>query len=84
MGLLGRVRNRANIAFEGVTNAAQAGPHVDLDRKLQILLMQQYRQMAAPIPFTDVEFSSYSQNGEDGILLYLFSVIGSSATAPTS
>lgn len=81
MGLLGRVRNRANIAFEGVTNAAQAGPHVDLDRKLQILLMQQYRQMAAaaaaPIPFTDVEFSSYSQNGEDGILLYLFSVIGS-------
>jgi hypothetical protein len=46
----------------------------------QILLMQRYREMrrvAAPLPtFADVEFRNYSQNGEDGILLYLFSLIG--------
>lgn len=28
------------------------------------------------LPFRDVEFSNYSQNGEDGILLYLFSLAG--------
>lgn len=27
-------------------------------------------------PFGDVEFRAYSQNGEDGILLYLFSLLG--------
>ena len=30
-----------------------------------------------PLPaFADVEFRAYSQNGEDGILLYLFSLLG--------
>jgi hypothetical protein len=46
----------------------------------QILLRMQYRELArlgAPLPvFSDVEFRYRSQNGEDGILLYIFSLIG--------
>jgi hypothetical protein len=46
----------------------------------QVLLRLQYRQLRAlglPLPeLADVEFRCYSQNGEDGILLYLFSLLG--------
>lgn len=46
----------------------------------QVLLRQQYRNLincGSPLPdFGDVEFRCYSQNGEDGILLYIFSLIG--------
>ncbi|QBD82693.1 hypothetical protein EPA93_44695 [Ktedonosporobacter rubrisoli] len=46
----------------------------------QILLAQQYKTMCAlrvPLPsFEEVEFRAFSQQGEDGILLYLFSVLG--------
>ncbi len=45
----------------------------------QILLSMQYKEMLAlhlPLPtFEDVEFRVYSQFGEDGILLYLFSLL---------
>lgn len=47
---------------------------------LQVLLRQQYRdlvQRGGELPeFADVEFRTYSQNGEDGILLYVFSLLG--------
>jgi hypothetical protein len=52
-------------------------PHVD--RGTQILLALKYRELAARgirCPFGDVEFRNYSQNGEDGILWYVFAVIG--------
>ena len=46
----------------------------------QILLMERYRELrrgGGPLPaFADVEFRNYSQNGEDGILLYILSLIG--------
>ena len=46
----------------------------------QVLLAQLYRDAATrggPLPtFRDVEFRCFSQFGEDGILLYLFSVLG--------
>ncbi len=46
----------------------------------QILLTMAYQERAergASLPsFDDVEFRMYSQNGEDGILLYLFSLLG--------
>ncbi len=50
----------------------------DLDRKLQLVLANQYKIMglAARPSIVDAEFSSYSQNGEDGSLLMIFSVIG--------
>jgi len=46
----------------------------------QLVLKQQYAAvrngLAPPMTFGDVEFRAYSQNGEDGILLYIFSLIG--------
>jgi hypothetical protein len=46
----------------------------------QLLLMRYYAAISEgrrpPCRFSDVEFRCYSQNGEDGILLYIFSVIG--------
>jgi hypothetical protein len=45
-----------------------------------VQLSQRYRDLAnrgGPLPdFADVEFRCNSQNGEDGILLYIFSLIG--------
>lgn len=46
----------------------------------QLVLSQQYRTAAAaglPLPsFADAEFRNYSQNGEDGILLLIATVLG--------
>jgi hypothetical protein len=46
----------------------------------QLLLRFHYQALArqgAPLPdLLDTEFRSYSQNGEDGILLYLFAMLG--------
>ena len=57
-----------------------ADPLSKADRVAQIQLVLQYQallQNQAPLPsFADVEFSATSQNGEDGILLFLFTVIG--------
>lgn len=51
-----------------------------VDQGTQVLLRLKYQEMLrdhAPLPaFDSVEFRSYSQNGEDGILLYIFSLIG--------
>jgi len=50
-----------------------------VDRGAQILLALKYRELAAQgirLAFDDVEFRNYSQNGEDGILWYVFAVIG--------
>ncbi len=48
----------------------------------QVLLTMLYRDRAErgrPLPsFDDVEFRVHSQNGEDGILLYIFALIGAS------
>jgi hypothetical protein len=50
------------------------------DKVSQLILANQYRSLAAlgkPLPsFEDTEFRAFSQNGEDGILLYIFSLIG--------
>ncbi len=51
-----------------------------LNQQNQIALRLMYRQLQAtkqPLPlFDEVEFRSHSQNGEDGILLFIFSLIG--------
>jgi hypothetical protein len=50
------------------------------DKVSQLVLANQYRALArgqAPLPsFDDTEFGAFSQNGEDGILLYVFSLPG--------
>jgi hypothetical protein len=49
-------------------------------RIAQLSLRLQYRELlrtASPLPdFADIEFRCYSQNAEDGILLYIFSLLG--------
>jgi hypothetical protein len=50
------------------------------NKGIQILLSEHYRQLlenkiALP-SFDRIEFRNYSQNGEDGILLFIFSLIG--------
>jgi hypothetical protein len=52
-----------------------------VDKGTQILLVLTYQQLVrsgAHLPsFKDVGFRSYSQNSEDGILLFIFALIGS-------
>lgn len=47
---------------------------------VQLLLHQKYRELLnnhLPLPeLTDTEFRCFSQNGEDGILLYIFTILG--------
>jgi hypothetical protein len=61
----------ARKALNEVTAASQAA---------QILLALHYQELArrkAPLPdMASVEFRCFSQNGEDGLLLYLFSLVG--------
>jgi hypothetical protein len=51
-----------------------------VDKGTQILLSMRYRELhrrGLPVPsFDDAAFRSYSQTGEDGILLLIFSLIG--------
>lgn len=56
--------------------SAEISRFASLDRKLQLLLSLEYRRMNGIRTLAEAEFRSFSQNGEDGILLYLFSVIG--------
>ena len=50
------------------------------DTVSQLILLNQYRDLVherKPLPsLADVEFRSFSQNGEDGILLYIFGLLG--------
>jgi len=62
---------------QGLRRLEHAAGYVD--RGTQLLLALKYRQLAARghlLSFNDVEFRNYSQNGEDGILWYIFSLIG--------
>ena len=50
-----------------------------VDRGTQLLLAHQYRALSdrgVVLPFSEVEFRNYSQSGEDGILWYIFSLVG--------
>lgn len=52
------------------------------DRGTQVLLALKYRELAdqgVRCSFDDVEFRGFSQNGEDGILWYIFSSIGTTS-----
>src|SRR5210317_776510 len=50
-----------------------------VDKGTQLLLSLKYQDLARSgtvLPFHDVEFRNFSQNGEDGILHYIFALIG--------
>ena len=53
-----------------------------VDRGTQLLLAMRYRELAQRgerMPFEEVEFRNHSQNGEDGILCYIFALIGATS-----
>ena len=72
-GLDGYIDQHIGRRMESIANASQG---------TQTLLTMLYRDRAErhlpPPSFDDVEFRAYSQNGEDGILLYLFALLGAS------
>jgi len=78
--LLGYLSKAIDRLAGGIATRLSNVTHGDIDRQLQILLAHNYLQIVESgqtIPaFSDVEFCSYSQNGEDGILLLIFSAIG--------
>lgn len=68
-------------AFRAAARAAGVMPPNYVDRGTQQLLAMEYRALAeegTALPFDEVEFRNHSQNGEDGILWYIFSLVGAS------
>ncbi len=85
LGKLIRKLSRHAVRFSGLgPQAAHAWKRIErvgtIDRQNQILLGLRYAERlrsGAPLPaLRDVEFGSFSQNGEDGVLLYILSLIG--------
>jgi hypothetical protein len=74
LGFLDRLRSALFRPLDDALLAARS------QQPAQLLLAQKYRELRdgrRPLPsFRDVEFRCFSQNGEDGILLYIFSLIG--------
>jgi hypothetical protein len=72
-GLLNRWYNLRRICYKKTTASKE--------QMLQTMIKNQYRLMAISAPdtlphFSDTGFKVYSQFDEDGILLYIFSIIG--------
>lgn len=64
----------APFSFDDVRANSPACQMAQLSLRLQY---QNLLRTASPLPdFADVEFRCYSQNAEDGILLYVFSLLG--------
>ena len=72
--------SRSATELAGVVGRSAQAPDSTSSKVCQHILVNQYRESLLrgdPLPrFEDVEFRAYSQNGEDGLLLYIFSLIG--------
>jgi hypothetical protein len=80
-GLLERLNQLSAVTTDVYQQVADIQLHRNLyvDRGTQILLRLKYQELAAHgkrLPFDQVEFRNYSQNGEDGVLWYVFSLLG--------
>ncbi len=71
--------------IRGLLSRSVHGPEGAASKISQRVLVNQYRELVrcgGPFPaLEDVEFRAFSQNGEDGILLYIFSLIGMGSRA---
>ncbi len=76
--LLGRARNFLLAPI--LQNQRDILVSLKSNKEIQILLSMKYKELiykSSCLPtFDEVEFRCFSQNGEDGILLYIFSLIG--------
>jgi len=73
------IEKLGGIAFENLFD--ELGDKISNSQEIQVLLTQHYKSLLAgdqrPLPsFEEVGFRCHSQFEEDGILLYLFSIIG--------
>ena len=83
MGFKNRLKRMIHAA-RGLPDGSPQAPRISrershVDRGIQLLLAQRYKELGERgviLPFDDIEFRNYSQNGEDGILWYIFSLIG--------
>ena len=70
-------------AAEARADRAEQAVAGEGEQLMQVLLRQQYRAFAdrgrSQPDFAEVEFRCHSQNGEDGILFYIFSLIGATS-----
>jgi hypothetical protein len=77
---LGELKASLAADYERVSHHLQALQTGGVDQGVQNLLALRYQEMLhhrLPLPrLADVEFRAFSQNGEDGILLYLFALLG--------
>ncbi len=73
-------RVRGSLGIEDIKRELASMRTLSTGRLSQLVLLNQYREMihrGAPLPsFEDIEFRAFSQNGEDGILLFIFGLIG--------
>ena len=75
-----RVNDQSKKIDASLALARQSAYHVD--RGTQIALSFKYRELANQgirCSFDDIEFRNFSQNGEDGILWYIFSIVGATS-----
>ena len=73
----------ARIIINKLLNGSDLSKKLDalanINKGTQILLSLKYRQLCEQgkiLPFEEVEFRNHSQTGEDGILWYIFSLVG--------
>jgi hypothetical protein len=75
-----RVTKNLDHHYERVSHHLRVLEAGRVDQGVQNLLALRYRDLLhhrLPLPrFDDVEFRAFSQNGEDGILLFLFALLG--------
>lgn len=67
--------SRLRAAAKRVLSPLTPTDNCGADRGTQLMLAMSWADRPG-LPFRDIEFSNNSQNGEDGILLYLFSLAG--------
>ena len=74
------LRRYSGLEAELIARRKSSEAALPLDKQSQLRLLMDYRERAArggPLPdFQETEFRSWSQHGEDGLLLFLFGVVG--------
>ncbi len=68
-----------NRHLHGHTSTVIRSERARIDTGTQRLLAEMYRQKAEDgiiLPFREVEFSNYSQSADDGVLHYIYSLVG--------
>ncbi|MDB4542755.1 hypothetical protein N9241_00780 [bacterium] len=77
--IAGQIEHLTRLVEQQISDSTQRSRVSSVDPAAQKLLALAYRQLAGNhelLSFDEVEFVNYSQTGEDGILHYIFSLVG--------